>query len=186
MIDCQRRRSSLIIRSSCSLNSSSLTYVTEVSNKGGNNLVEWLSLRLRKRKDFKCLLVSELELSSLSAASVEDLPPAPLVGILEPGTRSASVGHPCHPLVKFDATGHANVSALLSICHVVGELLISQIILDLLLLVSLVGRLLNLVCRVCRFLNLESRLLNLETRLLNLGTRLVHLVQCRNQHLELG
>jgi hypothetical protein len=120
------------------------------SNKGGKNLVEWLSLRLRKRKDFKCLLVSELELSSLSAASVEDLPPAPLVGILEPGTRSASVGHPCHPLVNFDATGHANVSALLSICHVVGELLISQIILDLLLLVSLVGRLLNL----------ESRLLN--------------------------
>ena len=169
MIDCQRRRSSFIIRSSCSLNSSSLTYITEVGNKGGKNLVEWLSLRLRKRKDFKCLLVSELELSSLSAASVEDLPPAPLVGILEPGTRRASVSHPCHPLVKFDATGHANVSALLSICHVVGELLISQIILDLLLLVSLVGR-----------------LLNLESRLLNLESRLVHLVQYRNQHLELG
>ena len=169
MIDCQRRRSSLIIRSSCSLNSSSLTYITEVGNKGGKNLVEWLSLRVRKRKHFKCLLVSELELSSLSAASVEDLPPAPLVGILDPGTRSASVGHPCHPLVKFDATGHANVSALLSIYHVVGELLISQIILDLLLLVSLVGR-----------------LLNLESRLLNLESRLVHLVQYRNQHLELG
>ena len=106
-----------------------ISFTFEEIYKVLQNFLVWGDLRFRDHKHFQCLLVSELELPLTSAESVEALPPAPLVRILDRGQSICPVivvGHPLHPLTPADTNVQVAFDTVRSICHVISEILLGH------------------------------------------------------------
>ena len=79
------------------------------------NILARLVLSMCKHKHVVCILISDLELTSNPAGSVEVYPPAPLVRSFKPGLNSSAVGQILHPLTNWDVGVPTTIIALRSI-----------------------------------------------------------------------
>jgi hypothetical protein len=107
----------------CSLSLWSFTF--EVHYKIVENINVRRECRFRNHKDLYCLLISELIEPLTSTLPIEELPPSPLVWILDWGQSIRPVqvvGNPVHPLTSADTNVHFLFSAFLSIGHVLSKL----------------------------------------------------------------